>query len=184
MVRHLEVLTVLAVVVLVGCAQDPTASDEYTHLAEELAATEARLADAEALAAQTAQEPDAVRAEADVTAEVRVVQEQWFAAWNATDGDTVVSMMAPGGRHHCPATGAEGVNGADLAAFVEEGWQMTDAEIVSATRTRTPGDSALLSADYVVVTEFALNGHPGYRSVLHLRGPEGSLRILDHHAYP
>lgn len=184
MARKLTVLLVAAVVVVAGCAQDPTASDEYTQLEGELAATEAAFADAEALAAQTAMELDTVQAQADVTAEVRAVQEQWFAAWNTTDGDAVVSMMAPGGRHYCPATGTNGVDGADLAAFVEQGWQMTDAEIISATTTRIPGDPTFASADYVVVTEFALNGHPGYHSVLHLRGPEGSLRVLDHRAYP
>lgn len=171
MARKIRVFLVMAAVVVVGCAQDPTASDEYTQLEEELAAAEAALADVEERAA-------------DLTAEVRSVQEEWFAAWNAADGDAVVSMMAPDGRHHCPATGTEGVNGTELVAFVEEGWQMTDADIVSATTSRTPGDPTFLSADYVVVTDFALNGHPGYLSVLHLRGPQGSLRVLDHHAYP
>ncbi len=112
------------------------------------------------------------------------VQEEWFAAWNADDGDAVRSMMAFGGRHYCPATGTNGASGGDLVAFVGKGWRMTDAEIVSATGTRTPGDPAEVSDDYVVVTEFVLNGRPGYLSVLHLRGPEGSLRVLDHHAYP
>ena len=171
MARKLTVSVVMAVVVLVGCAQDPTATDEYTQLEEELAAAEAALADAEGQAA-------------GLTAEVRSVQDEWFAAWNAKDGDAVRSMMVFGGRHYCPATGTNGASGADLVALVEDGWQMTDAEIVSATRTQTPGDPAVVSDDYVVVTEFALNGHDGYHSVLHLRGPEGSLRILDHHAYP
>lgn len=171
MVRQLEVLAVVAVVLLLGCAQDPTTSDEYVQLEEELAATEVALADVEGQAA-------------GVTAEVRSVQEEWFAAWNAKDGDAVRSMMVFGGRHYCPATGTNGASGADLVALVEEGWPMTDAEIVSATRTQTPGVPAVVSDDYVVVTEFALNGHAGYHSVLHLRGPEGSLRILDHHAYP
>ena len=61
---------------------------------------------------------------------------------------------------------------------------MTDAEVVSATRTQTPGDPAVVKRDYVVVTGFTLDGRPGYLSVLHLRGREGSLRVLDRNAYP
>ena len=155
MARKLTVSVVMAVVVLVGCAQDPTATDEYTQLEEELAAAEAALADAEGQAA-------------GVTAEVRSVQDEWFAAWNAKDGDAVRSMMVFGGRHYCPATGTNGASGADLVALVEDG----SGAVVGR------GD------DHVVVTEFALNGHDGYHSVFHLRGPERSLRILDHHAYP
>ena len=171
MIRKLTVLFVILVVLLVGCAQDPTESDEYTQLEEELAATEAMLAETE-------------ESSAAITAEIRPVQEEWFAAWNASDGDATLSLMASGGRHYCPATGTQGVSGGDLAAFVEEGWEMTAADIVSATRTQNPGDSAATGDDYVVVTEFTLNGHPGYLSILHLRGLEGSLRVLDHHAYP
>ena len=136
--RKLTVSVVMAVLVLVGCAQDPTATDEYTRLEEELAAADAALAEVEGAAG--------------LTAEVRSVQEEWFAAWNAKDGDAVRSMMVFGGRHYCPATGTNGASGADLVALVEEGWQMTDAEIVSATRTQTPGDPAVVSDDYVDLT--------------------------------
>lgn len=184
MSRQIPVLLVVAATAVFGCAQDPTATAEYGQLEAELASTEAALADSEAQAAQLVEERGAGSADPDVVAEVRAVQEEWFAAWNAEDGDAVLSMMASGGRHYCPATGTQGVSGGDLAAFVEEGWEMTGADIVSATRTHTSGDPAAVKDDYVVVTEFTLNGHPGYLSILHLRGPEGSLRVLDHHAYP
>ena len=55
-------------------------------------------------------------------------RKEWFAAWNAEDGDAVLSMMASGGRHYCPATGTQGVSGGDLVAFVGEGWEMTGAD--------------------------------------------------------
>ena len=120
----------------------------------------------------------------DIVADVRAVQEDWFAAWNADDGDAVLAMMVPGGRHYCPATGSAGVSGRELVALVEEGWEMTDARIVSATRARSADDQTVGADHYVVITEFTLDGRPNYQSVLHLRGPDGALRVQDHHVAP
>ena len=58
---------------------------------------------------------------------------------------------------------------------------MTDAEIL--TVARQPGTTPSRD-EYIVVTDFTLNGRPDYLSVLYLRGAEDSLRILEHHAYP
>ena len=74
--------------------------------------------------------------------------------------------------------------GDGLAAFVERGWQLTDAQIASVTRTPSVVGRTAGSDDYVVVTEFTLDGHDGYTSVLHGRTVDGDLRIHEHHAYP
>lgn len=119
-----------------------------------------------------------------VDPEVRQLHEDWFADWNAADGEAVEARMTLDGRHYCPLSGADGVGGEELVAFVERGWQMTDAEIVSVTRTATLAGPNAGSDDYVVVTEFTLDEHAGYTSVLHLRTVGGELRIHEHHAYP
>lgn len=122
---------------------------------------------------------------ADVASDdVRELHAEWVAAWNAEDGDALVSLMLPGGRHYCPATGDAGVSGDELAAFVERGWQMTDVEIVSVARSPASAIMGHEGHDYVVVTEFTLNGRPGYLSVLHLVGREGLLRVHEHVTYP
>ncbi len=119
-----------------------------------------------------------------VPADVREFERAWLEAWNAADGDAVLALSLPGGRHYCPATGAAGVSGDELVAFVEEGWRMTDPEVVSVARSTQPDGQPYSDEEYVVVIEFTLNGRPGYLSVLHLRGTDGALRFNEHHTYP
>ena len=119
-----------------------------------------------------------------VSPEVRELHAEWVAAWNAEDGEAVVSLMLPRGRHYCPATGDAGVSGDQLASFVERGWQMTDVEIVSVTTSPASALVGHAGHDYVVVSELTLNDRPGYVSVLHLAGPEGVLGVHQHITYP
>ena len=91
-------------------------------------------------------------------------------------------MMASGGRHYCPGSGIDGVSGDDLVAFVEKGFTVADVETIGTMSVSTPGDGG--SEDHFVVTEHSLNGHAGYLSVLHVRGPEDSLQVLSHRAFP
>ena len=123
-------------------------------------------------------------ARSDISAELRAVHEEWFAAWNAADGEAVRAMMAPSGRHYCPGSGTSGVSGDDLTHFVDKGFTAADIEIVGAMSVSTPGTACGTSDDHFIVTELTLDGHPGYLSVLQLRGPEDSLRVLSHRAFP
>ena len=113
---------------------------------------------------------------------VQKIHEDWFAAWDDANGDAVLAMMAPGGRHYCPGSGTDGVSGPDLAAFVDKGFSVSDVEIIGTISMSTPGDSSDASHDHVVVTQHTLNGHEGYVSILHLRGQDDSLRVLSHRA--
>ncbi len=180
----LVIVAVLIAGSAAGCTNDPTASVEYGELEQELAAAESGLIDAEERLAQLSQELESTVAEAASGEDLLMVQQAWLEAWNAGDGEAVLTMMAPGGRHYCPGSGTQGVSGSDLSAFVEHGYVMTDAEVVSAVCTQVPGDPAFVTNDCLVATEGTLNEHPGYTTVLHLRGREGSLRVIDHHAYP
>lgn len=119
-----------------------------------------------------------------VPADIREFERAWLEAWNAADGEAVLALALPGGRHFCPATGAAGVSGDELVAFVEEGWRMTDPEIMSVARSTQPDGQPDSGDEYVVVIELTLNGRPGYLSVLHLRGTNGALRFSEHHTYP
>jgi hypothetical protein len=177
-------VALVVIAVVAGCADDPTTSTAYEELEQELVAAESSLLEAEKRLANLSQECDATDVEAGVAADMVQMQEAWLEAWSAGDGDAVLAMMAPGGRHYCPASGPQGVSGSGLRAFVEHEYVMTDSKIVSAVCTQLPGDPAAVRNDCLVVTEGTLNGHPGYTTVLHLRGLEGSLRVVDHHAYP
>ena len=177
-------VTVLIAGSLAACTNDPTASVEYAELEQELATAQSALIDAEELLEQLSQEFEPTVAKAVAGEDLLMVQHAWLEAWNAADGETVLTMMAPGGRHYCPGSGTQGISGSDLSAFVEHGYVMTEAEVMSAVCTQMPGDQAVVTNDCLVVTEGTLNEHPGYTTVLHLRGREGSLRVVDHHAYP
>ena len=183
-----RVCTVIVAALIAGsvaaCTNDPTTSLEYGELEQELATAESALVDAEERLAQLSQEPESTVAKAAVGEDLLMAQQAWLEAWNAGDGDAVLSMMAPGGRHYCPGSGTQGISGSDLSAFVEHGYVMTDAEVVSVVCTDVTGDPGVVANDCLVVTEGTLNEHPGYTTVLHLRGREGSLRVVDHHAYP
>ena len=112
------------------------------------------------------------------------IHEAWFAAWNAGDGDAVRSMMLPGGRHYCPGSGLDGLTGEELARFVERGWHVADIDLISATRTPPRNGVPEAPVEYMVITEITVDGHAGYRSVLHLSGDDDSLLVVDHRAFP
>ncbi len=123
-------------------------------------------------------------AEGTVPAAVAEIADEWYSAWNRADGEAAVSMMAPGGRHYCPGSGADGVSGRELAEFVGKGWTIADIEIVDVATMNSPSDASGESRDHIVATELSVDGHSGYVSVLHLRGPEDSLQVLAHRAFP
>ncbi len=125
-------------------------------------------------------------AEADAAAPpaLREIQDQWLEAWNEADGESIVAMMAPGARHYCPGTGADGAAGNELVEFVETGLTIADIEPLGSLSMDTPGDSSGTSQDHLVVAQHSVDGHAGYLSVLHLRGPEDSLQVLSHRAFP
>ena len=175
---------VTATLLLAACASDPTASMEYAELEQQLAAAESALIDAEQRLAQQSDELETQGEEAPTAEDLRTIQQAWSEAWSGGEGEVVLGMMAPGGRHYCPGSGTQGLSGNELSAFVEHGYALTDAEVVSAVCTDVPGDPAIVKRDCLVTTEGTVNGHPGYTTVLHLRGQEGSLRVVDHHAYP
>lgn len=127
---------------------------------------------------------DGAETEIRLPAAVREFHADWYAAWNEGNGDAVMSMMAPGGRHYCPGTGADGAGGQELAEFVATGLVLSDIEVLGAIAVDTPGDASGLSQDHVVVTELTVDGHPGYVAVLHLRGSDDQLRVVSHRAFP
>jgi len=123
-------------------------------------------------------------AEGTVPAAVVEIADEWYSAWNRADGEAALSMMAPGGRHYCPGSGADGVSGPELAEFVAKGHTIADIEIVDVATMNSPGDASGESKDHIVATELSVDGHSGYVSVLHLRGPEDSLQVVAHRSFP
>jgi outer membrane murein-binding lipoprotein Lpp len=109
MKRTIVASIAVLVLVVAGCSSsDPTASDEYQAIEQELAAAEQQLAETEqalAEAQQEASEPSskASQAEAEISAltppdEVVLLLEEWVAALNRSDG-SVVELYRPNGYH-------------------------------------------------------------------------------------
>jgi len=90
------------VVALSACASDPTASDEYLALEEELVAAEQQLSDTAANLAEALASLDEATAESGATmeipAEVVALIDEWWAANDRGDG-SVVDLYMPSGYH-------------------------------------------------------------------------------------
>jgi hypothetical protein len=90
------------VVALSACASDPTASDEYVALEEELVATEQQLSDTATDLAAALASLDEATAESGATMEVpaKVVAliDEWWAANERGDG-SVADLYRPSGYH-------------------------------------------------------------------------------------
>ena len=76
-----------------------------------------------------------------VDRQIDLLVTDWTTAWNAGDGDAVVALMTPGGRHVCSLQPAPGVAGEELAGFVAmfrttfgfEGRHLSDPVIVESS---------------------------------------------------
>lgn len=90
------------VVALSACASDPTASDEYVALQEELAATEQQLSDTATNPAAARADLEEAMAESEATmevpAEVVAFIDEWLAANERGDG-SVADLYRPSGYH-------------------------------------------------------------------------------------
>jgi len=112
------------VVALSACASDPTASDEYVALEEDLVATEQQLSDtATDLAAALASLDEAIaenEGSVEVPAEVVALIDEWWAANERGDG-SVANLYTPSGYH---LYGDDKVAQEDFASqFNTPGWK-------------------------------------------------------------
>ena len=84
--------------VLAACSADPTTSEEYQDLEQDLVAAQSQIDDLETQLAGVTAERDELMAVPDVPAEVLAISDEWLEANERADG-TVVDLYATGGYH-------------------------------------------------------------------------------------
>lgn len=106
MIRKSSLILVLVLgLVLAACSADPTTSEAYQDLEQDLIAAQGQIDDLEAQLAGVTAERDELMAEADarsevldVPAEVLAIPDEWLDANNRADG-SVVGLYATNGYH-------------------------------------------------------------------------------------
>lgn len=92
------ILVLILGLVLAACSADPTTSEEYQDLEQDLIAAQGQIDDLEAELASVTAERDELMAEPDVPAEVLAIPDEWLEANQRGDG-SIVDLYAPYGYH-------------------------------------------------------------------------------------
>jgi hypothetical protein len=108
----------------------------------------------------------------DVPDDIEQLVEDWGAAWNAGDGDAVVALMTPGGRHYF-AGRAEGMMGDELVAMID-GFGATDAFDVNEYEAFVGDDP------YILIMSGTVSSTEGY-SVYEITEFDGEMKIRVHY---
>jgi hypothetical protein len=96
--RRLIVILMAFGLILGACSADPTTSEEYLDLEQELTTAQGQIDDLETQLASVTAERDELMAEPDVPAEVLAIPDEWLEANNRGDG-SVVDLYATNGYH-------------------------------------------------------------------------------------
>jgi hypothetical protein len=92
------ILVLIIGLVLAACSADPTTSEDYQDLEQDLTAAQGQIDDLESQLASVTAERDELMAEPDVPAEVLAIPDEWLEANERGDG-SVVDLYAPSGYH-------------------------------------------------------------------------------------
>lgn len=92
------ILVLILGLVLAACSADPTTSEEYQDLEQDLIGAEEEIDDLETQLASVTAERDELMVEPDVPAAVLAIPDEWLAANNRGDG-SVVDLYAARGYH-------------------------------------------------------------------------------------
>lgn len=93
------IVTLMAFGLILGaCSSDPTTSEEYLDLEQELTTAQGQIDDVESQLAAVTAERDELLADPNVPAEVLAMTDEWLAANERKDG-SVVDLYAPNGYH-------------------------------------------------------------------------------------
>ena len=111
-----------------------------------------------------------------VDRQIEVLIDDYLQAWVDGDGEALLAVMTPGGRHVSPATSGTGYSGEALAAFVES---------IDATydfTMQTLGDPVIVeSTNYYLVSQPADGSLTGIGfSLFHVVERDGELLISYH----
>ena len=93
------ILVLILGMVLAACSSDPTTSEEYLDLEQELTLAEGQIEDLETQLEAVAAERDELLAYRDAPAGVFAVIDEWYEANQRRDG-SVVDLYAASGYHH------------------------------------------------------------------------------------